>query len=114
MNLTASLGVSASTFLPDEMPATAPAAPEVSVDAPRRKERPKGSKNDVTRTDFVQFVVWAARLNHFPMPDQVMTRFPHAHPATAHRWLNHLALAMNVDRPKRNAHGDIVVPKGDA
>jgi hypothetical protein len=40
------------------------------------------------------------------MPEQVVERF-HCSRASAHRWLNALAEAYGVDRPKRNAKGEV-------
>lgn len=54
----------------------------------------------------VRFVAWATEQQHFPMHEQVMARF-NCSRATAHRWLNALADAYGVDRPRRDALGRI-------
>jgi|GEM_PF-5371995 len=90
MNLTPSLGVSASTFAPD----AAPAAPPAVIAAPKRRGKPKGSKNYGTLTDYTAFVIWATKKECFPTIDQVRERYGCAK-ATAARWLEHLVAAGN-------------------
>lgn len=55
---------------------------------------------------YCRFVAWAIEQNHFPMPEHVQTRF-NCSRATAHRWLNALAEAYGVDRPKRDRYGHV-------
>jgi hypothetical protein len=55
---------------------------------------------------YCRFVAWAIEQHTFPMPEQVINRFRCSR-ATAHRWLNALAEAYGVDRPKRDCHNRI-------
>lgn len=55
---------------------------------------------------YARFVAWAIEQTHFPMPEQVQTRFRCSR-ATSHRWLNCLAEAYGVDRPVRDCSGEI-------
>lgn len=87
MNLTPSLGVSASTFVPDASPATPPA----HVDAPKRRGRPKGVG---TLPDYTRFVIWSVRHESFPTADEVRARYG-CSKETAERWLGHLVAAGN-------------------
>ncbi len=55
---------------------------------------------------YCRFVAWAIEQHRFPMPEQVMERF-HCSRATANRWLNALAEAYGVDRPRRDCNGNL-------
>lgn len=57
---------------------------------------------------YARFIAWAIEQTHFPMPEQVVARF-HCSRATAHRWLNCLAEAYGVDRPRRYGNGQVRV-----
>lgn len=59
-----------------------------------------------TLVTYARFVAWANEQIHFPMPEQVAARFGTC-TATSHRWLNALAEAYGVDRPKRDSGGNI-------
>lgn len=55
---------------------------------------------------YARFVAWAVEQAHFPMPEQVQDRFRCSR-ATSNRWLNYLAEAYGVDRPRRDSSGCI-------
>lgn len=109
-NLSPSLGVSVLThrldFVPIE-PGSNVAALAASVQARSRKSHVKHDGAGLpTLVVYARFVAWAIEQQHFPMPEQVMARFNCCR-ATAHRWLNYLAEAYGVDRPKRNSLGNL-------
>ncbi|MCD9097081.1 hypothetical protein [Luteimonas fraxinea] len=60
-----------------------------------------------TMVVYARFVAWAIERVHFPMPEDVTARFEVSR-ATAHRWLNLLAEAYGVERPRRAANGDFI------
>lgn len=109
-NLTPTLGVSLLThrsdFVPIE-PGSHVAALAASV---RKRTRTSVAKHDgaglPTLVVYARFVAWAIEQQHFPMAEQVMARFNCCR-ATAHRWLNYLAEAYGVDRPKRDSLGNL-------
>lgn len=59
---------------------------------------------------YARFIAWAIERTTFPMPEDVMARFE-CSKATANRWLNYLAEAYGVERPKRGANGDLLPPE---
>ena len=61
---------------------------------------------------YARFVAWAIERAHFPMPEHVMARFE-VSKATANRWLNYLAEAYGVQRPRRAANGDFLRQEQD-
>ena len=65
-----------------------------------------------TMVVYARFVAWAIERVHFPMPEHVMTRFE-VSKATANRWLNYLAEAYGVQRPRRAANGDFLRQEQD-
>jgi hypothetical protein len=109
-NLSASLGVSLLThradFVPME-PGSNVAALAASV---RKRSGATIAKHDgaglPTLVVYARFVAWSIEQQHFPMPELVMSRFNCCR-ATAHRWLNYLAEAYGVDRPKRDSSGNL-------
>lgn len=52
----------------------------------------------------MRFMRWAIERQHFPMPEDVISRFGCC-PATAHRWLNALEECYGVERPRRGFGG---------
>lgn len=61
---------------------------------------------------YARFVAWAIERVHFPMPEDVMARFE-VSKATANRWLNCLAEAYGVQRPRRCANGEFLNQEHD-
>jgi hypothetical protein len=107
--LTASLGVSKLTHR-DDFVAIEPQSNVTAMTCSRAKSSPKKTKHEGagygTLVTYVRFVAWAIEQTHFPMPEQVAARFGTCR-ATSHRWLNALAEAYGVDRPKRDCSGRI-------
>jgi hypothetical protein len=115
MNLTASIGVGPLTHRADFVPIE----PGSHVAALPPANAPVRHKVNCTKHDgaglptllvYARFVAWAIEQHHFPMAEQVMDRFGCCK-ATAHRWLNYLAEAYGVDRPKRDSHGELIAPE---
>lgn len=107
MNLTASLGTSKLIQRKDFVaiePGSYVAALTPTKD-PRRMVQHDGAGLP-TLVIYARFVAWAIEQAAFPMPEQVVSRF-HTSRATAHRWLNALAEAYAVDRPKRDSSGRV-------
>jgi hypothetical protein len=105
--LTASLGVSKLTHRDDFVP--------MESESNVARLAPSGKSNNTTKHQgagygtlitYARFVAWAIEQAHFPMPEQVAARFGTCR-ATSNRWLNALAEAYGVDRPKRNANGSL-------
>ena len=99
MNLSPTLGVSKLTHRDDFVPIE----PLSNVAA-----LPPPKPNNLTQHDgagmptlviYARFIAWAIEQHSFPTPKQVVTRFNTSR-ATAHRWLNYLAEAYGVDRPR--------------
>ncbi|ALN79487.1 hypothetical protein [Lysobacter antibioticus] len=100
MNLTANLGLSKLHHRDDFVPIE----PYSHVAAlPSKKSGKVAAKHDLagqpTMVVYARFLAWAVEQARFPMSEQVVDRF-HCSNATAHRWLNFLAEAYGVDRPK--------------
>ena len=56
---------------------------------------------------YARFVAWAIERVHLPMPEDVTARIE-VSKAAAHRWLNLLAEAYGVERPRRAGNGDLI------
>ena len=110
LNLRASLGVSLLTHRADFVPIEPGSNVAALVATVRKRTRAKVAKHDgaglPTLVVYARFVAWAIEQQNFPMPEQVVTRFNCCR-ATAHRWLNYLAEAYGVDRPKRDSSGNL-------
>jgi hypothetical protein len=108
--LTASLGVSKLTHRDDFVPMESGSLVAALPPAVQQKRGKNAAQYDGAGLPllvvYCRFVAWAIEQTHFPMPEQVMNRFRCSR-ATSHRWLNALAEAYGVDRPKRNANGSL-------
>lgn len=106
MNLTGSLGLSnlshRAEFVPIEPLSNVSALPATDKGA-RCIYRGDGAGAPML-VIYARFIAWSIEQSRFPMPEQVVDRF-HCSRATAHRWLNCLAEAYGVDRPKRGRDG---------
>lgn len=78
--------------------------------APANRTRQGACAGLPTLVVYARFVAWAIERTHFPMPEDVTARFE-VSKATANRWLNCLAEAYGVARPKRAANGDFLPPE---
>lgn len=112
--LSASLGVSKLSHRDDFVPIEAGSHVAAMGCTPPNRAAPRGTKHDGagygTLVAYARFVAWAVEQTHFPMPEQVAERFNTCR-ATSHRWLNALAEAYGVDRPKRDSGGNIRNPE---
>lgn len=79
--------------------------PVEKCSGPKRMTKHDGAGYGTLLT-IVRFTAWSHEQMHFPMPEQVIARF-NCSRATAHRWLNALADCYGIDRPRRDAYGNI-------
>lgn len=105
--LTASLGVSKLTHRDDFVPIEPGSHVAAIVPSGKSRNTTKhvGAGHGTLLT-FARFVAWAVEQHSFPMPEQVSARLGTCR-ATSHRWLNVLAEAYGVDRPKRDSFGNL-------
>lgn len=107
MSLHNSLGVSKLTHRADFVPIETGSHVTALVPQPNSRNVTKHHGAGYgTLLSFARFIAWANEQAHFPMPEQVTARFGTSR-ATSHRWLNVLADAYGVDRPKRDAHHNL-------
>jgi hypothetical protein len=107
-----SLGVSKLTHRDDFVPIETGSHVAALVESLPRKYGKNATQHDgagmTTLAIYARFFAWAIEQHAFPMPEQVQARF-NVCKATANRWLNALADAYGVDRPKRDFKGRVRV-----
>jgi hypothetical protein len=110
MNLMCSLGVSKLTHRADFVPIEQGSHVAAMTCSVAKRQAPRMTKHEGagygTLLIYARFFAWATEQTHFPMPEQVSARFGTCK-ATSNRWLNALAEAYGVDRPKRDWTGSI-------
>jgi hypothetical protein len=105
----ASVGVSKLTHRADFVPIES-GSHVAAMTCSAVKTAPRGIKHEGagygSLVAYARFFAWATEQTHFPMPEQVSDRFGTCK-ATSNRWLNALAEAYGVDRPKRGRDGRV-------